>query len=239
MLDTLSRLRTTALRRLRSHPRYTLAFGGIGGMTGLLSQLPDWYNRIEEYGMDHFLEYLPRDLDGTLSASLFLTLMLRLSMERASDLLHRPVRFLLLLATGAAAATLMAWALHVVISNGSIAGLWSRPDKMFQFWSNAMLWGSLVGWLYLLSLQRLETSAHLAGLLGRRAALGRQLARARLGTARAQVDPAMVARELSEVRIGYRSDAAAASARLDALISHLRRALSRARNDDPSTEREA
>lgn len=235
MIEMLVRWQATALRRLGSNLRYTLGFGVIGALTGGLNQVPFWIDRINESGVGHFMAGLPRDVDGTLTAALLLTLLFRLSMERPADLLRRPRRFMMLLATGAAIATAVAWSIHMAINDWGIA-FFSRPDKLFEFWTTTMLWGGLIGWLYLLSLQRVEDRAHLAGLLGRRAALGRQLARARLGTARAQVDPAMVAKVLSEVRIEYRSDPAAASARLDALISQLRRALNRVRNDDQTLE---
>lgn len=233
MLELLSRCRTVALRRLGTHLPHTLAFGLIGAVTEILNQMPDWMNRIDQHGMDVFLARLPRGVAATVAATLILVLLLRLSMDRASDLLRRPVRFLLLLSGGSAGAALIAWCIHFVFSNGRIATVMQRPDRLFENWTLAMLWGGLIGWLYLLSLQRAEDRAKLAALLGRRALLARQLAQARLGAARAQIDPSMVAQVLSQVRARYRTDPPAASAQLDQLISQLRRALNRVKRESP------
>lgn len=238
MADMLARLRATAFRRLGSNVLLTVAFGILGALTGIFSQLPDWIERISEQGVDAFLARLPRGMAATLVAALFLVLLLRLCTERAADLTRRPALFALIVLVGGAGATLLGFSVRVALSDGWIPHFAARPDMLLKFWLDVVLWFGLVGWLYLLSLQRAEDRATLAGLLGRRAALGRQLAHVRLGAARAQVDPAEVAKVLAEVRERYRDDPPAASALLDQLIGRLRRAMDRGSRESqrPSTE---
>ncbi len=229
MLEVLRRSATTALRRIRGNLSYTLGFAMIGAVTGALNQLPGWMSRYDEMGADAFFARLPRDAAGAIVATVILMLVLRLCIEKASDLLRRPLVFVAIMVVSTVVATWIGTSVHVAFSNGRIVG-YVNLEKLLTFWLDAMLWFGLVGWLYLLALQRAELRATLSGLLGRRAALGRQLAHARLGTARAQVDPAEVARVLVEVRTAYRSDPAAAAATLDDLIGRLRRAMSRVRH---------
>lgn len=232
MLELLLRWKTTALRRMRGNVSYTLGFAMIGAITGVLNQLPGWMSRYDQMGADAFFARLPRDAAGAIAATVFLMIVLRLCTEKASDLLRRPLVFAAIMLVSTLAATWIGTSVHVAFSNGRIVGYVNR-EKLLTFWLDAMLWFGLIGWLYLLAMQRAELRATLSGLLGRRAALGRQLAHARLGTVRAQVDPAEVARVLVEVRTVYRTDAAAASAILDELIGRLRRAMSRVRHGAP------
>ena len=229
MLELLQRSTATAFRRLRGNLSYTLGFSMLGAVTGALNQLPGWMSRYDEMGADAFFARMPRDAAGAIAATVLLMLVLRLCTEKASDLLRRPLVFVAIMVASTLVATWIGTSLHVALSNGRIVG-YVNHEKLLTFWLDAMLWFGLVGWLYLLALQRAELRTALAGLLGRRAALGRQLAHARLGTMRAQVDPAEVAGVLVEVRIAYRADPAAAAAKLDDLIGRLRRAMSRVRH---------
>lgn len=228
MLELLLRLQRTALRRMRGNLSHTLWFATIGAVTGALNQLPGWMSRYDEMGADAFFARVPRDAAGAIAATAFLMVVLRLCTEKASDLLRRPLVFVAIMLVSSVLATWIGTTVHVALSNGRIVG-YVNQEKLLTFWLDTMLWFGLVGWLYLLALQRAELRATLSGLLGRRAALGRQLAHARLGTVRAQVDPADVARVLVEVRSAYRADPAAASAKLDELIGRLRRAMNRVR----------
>ncbi len=235
MLELLVRCKTTALRRMRGNLSYTIGFALIGAVTGALNQLPSWMSRYDEMGAEAFFERLPRDAAGAIVATVFLMLVLRLCTEKASDLIRRPLVFVAIMVLSTMIATWIGTSVHVAFSNGRIVG-YVNQEKLLTFWLDAMLWFSLVGWLYLLALQRAELRATLSGLLGRRAALGRQLAHARLGTARAQIDPAEVARVLVEVRAAYLTDPGAASAKLDDLIGRLRRAMSRVRHTPQGTQ---
>ena len=234
MLELLRRWKMTALRRMRGNVSYTLWFAMIGAVTGALNQLPSWISRYDQMGVEAFFARLPRDAAGAIAATAFLMVVLRLCTEKASDLLRRPLVFVAIMLASSVVATWIGTSVHVALSNGRIVG-YVNSEKLLTFWLDAMLWFGLVGWLYLLALQRAELRATLSGLLGRRAALGRQLAHARLGTVRAQIDPAEVARVLVEVRAAYRADPAAASAKLDELIGRLRRAMSRVRRDPQDT----
>lgn len=235
MRDRLLRWKSTVLRRVRGNASYTFGFAIIGALTGALNQLPGWMSRYDEMGADAFFARMPRDAAGAIAATVFMMLVLRLCTEKASGLLRRPRVFVAIMLVSTVAATWIGTSLHVALSNGRIVG-YVNQEKMLTFWLDAMLWFCLVGWLYLLALQRAELRATLSGLLSRRAALGRQLAHARLGTARAQVDPAEVARVLVEVRTAYRADPAAASAKLDELIGRLRRAMSRVQHAPQGTQ---
>ena len=229
MLELLLRWKSTALRRIRGNLSYTLGFALLGAVTGALNQLPSWIGRYDEMGADAFFARLPRDAAGAIAATVLLTVVLRLCTEKASDLLRRPLVFVAIMVVTTVAATWIGTSVHVAFSNGRIVGHVNQ-EKLLTSWLDAMLWFGLLGWLYLLALQRAEWRVTLSGLLGRRAALGRQLAHTRLGTVRAQVDPAEVARVLVEVRTAYRADPSAAAAKLDELIGRLRRAMSRVRH---------
>ncbi len=220
------------LERLRRHARLTLAFGSIGALTVQCASVLEWMDRYERRGAAEVVNILPREFLSTLIGAMIVVFSLRLCTEQASDLVRRPGKFLVLLILIAAFGAGIGWSTHVLLSVGRVQ-FNAGPAKFYDLWMQGMLWGGMVGWMYLLSLQRAESHARLSGLLGRRVLLARQLARSRLGTARAQFDPAMVARVLSEVHERYRSDPADASALLDQLISYLRLAMNRARDERP------
>jgi hypothetical protein len=131
------------------------------------------------------------------------------------------------------AATVTGWAVHTLIGGTRHASLLHVPfEKLFDFWWQAMLWGGLTGWLYLLSLQRSDDRRRLSLLLGTRAVLSRQVAAAQLEQSRAHYDPAAVAETLEEIRQRYQDDVATANAMLDSLVADLRRAMKHRRNGD-------
>ena len=222
-----------ALVRVRQDPLQTLTFAAIGALTGQLTQIPQWFDYVERRGMDNFFDRLSRETIAIWAAALFVAFAFRIWTGRAADLLRRPGRFFILLLMGTLVATTLAWWITMLLSEGRIESFFERPDKVFEFWKKAFLWGGLIVWLYLLSMERSETRAALAGLLGRRSLLARQLANARLGHARAQIDPSMVARVLDQVHARYLTDAAGAGALLDHLISYLRLAMNRVKTDRP------
>lgn len=225
------------LERLRRHARLSFTFASIGALTVQCATALEWMDRYERQGGAVVANILPREFLSTLVGALVVVFSLRLCTEEASDLVRRPGKFLVLLVLIAALGAGIGWSSHVLLSDGRVQ-LNAGAAKFYDIWLQGMLWGGMVGWMYLLSLQRAESHARLSGLLGRRVLLARQLARARLGTARAQFDPAMVARVLSEVHERYRSDPADASALLDQLISYLRLAMNRARGERPDAAAE-
>lgn len=234
MLDSLSRGFRIALARLRQDPMQTVAFAAVGAVTGELTQIPNWMERIERHGLAVFATRIPREIVSVCVAALIVTACFRMCTGRASELLRRPLRFFLLLLVGTVAATVISWCVHLYgFSGGRSEGMFANPQKYFDVWKQLFLWGGLIGWLFLLSMERSETRAALAGLLGRRSLLARQLANARLGHARAQFDPSMVARVLNQVHGRYALDAPGADALLDHLISYLRLAMNRGRAERP------
>ncbi len=223
--------------RLRAHPLHTLSFALIGLMTAVLVNLPEAIMRIESRGWTMFLQRWPRQLLGFFAMSLFVAVVLRAATGKHSNMTQRPLKFLAILVLGTTLASLLGLWLSVSIGGSRHLALADLPLQMvFDTWLQATVWGGLIGWLYLLSLQHTEDRERLNGLLGKRALLARQLARSRLGAVRAQIDPAMVARILTEVHRRYRSDTVSASDLLDHLIRYLRMALNRERKTTPSVD---
>lgn len=229
MFKRLRRASACGLRRLATNYRHTFAFAAIGTITERLTTAPEWISRAVRDGWDVFLVTFWRETVSCTLAALVVSVAFRLCTEKGSDLVRRPARFVLFLVLGASAATVLWWWASLALTSGPVDGVGDRPGKLINFWMQTLLWGGLIGWLYLLSLQRAEHQLVFTGLLVRRALLARQLARTRLGTARAQVDPAMVAGVLEEVHRRYRVAPDKASALLGHLVDYLRLAINRGR----------
>ncbi|PWF44982.1 hypothetical protein [Massilia glaciei] len=229
-----------ALVRLRTRPTQTFGFALIGSAVALLTEVPDWIMYIERRGLDAYLRNKPSDMLAALVGGLVVTSALRMCTENGADLIRRPWKFLLLLSLGTASASIISWFVMIHIFSSNFQSIADVPLHDFvEIWLQALLWGGLVGWLFLLSLQHADAQQRLGLLLGRRALLARQLAKARLGTARAQIDPAMVAKVLTVVHARYRDDAPSAATLLDHLISYLRLAMNRVRVERPTLAAEA
>lgn len=225
------------LKRLTEHSRLTVGFACIGAATLYGAGVHEWLDMYDRRGWDVVAHRMSRELLAFLIGALILMFGLKLCAQEPGALLRRPWKFLVALALVSAVASSAGWCAIVFMSAGRLpfnAGM----HKFYDIWLQATLWGGMVGWMYLLSLQRAESHARLSAMLVQRVLLARQLARARLGTARAQFDPAMVARVLSEVHSRYRTDPVGASALLDQLISYLRLAMNRARIEVPDAAAE-
>ena len=225
------------LKRLTEHARLTVGFACIGAATVYGAGVLRWLDIYERRGWDVVGHRMPRELIAFLIGALILMFGLKLCTQGPGNLLRRPWKFLAALALVSAIGSGAGWCAIVFMSAGRLPfdpGI----EKIYDIWLQAMLWGGMVGWMYLLSLQRAESHARLSAMLVQRVLLARQLARSRLGAARAQFDPAMVARVLSEVHIRYRNDPVGASALLDQLISYLRLAMNRARVEAPDAAAE-
>lgn len=225
-------------RRLRSQWRHTLGFAAVGALIGELREVPKWMERATNQDPEWLLFTVAREGVSVFIAALIMVAALRLATDNGSDLVSRPRRFLLLLLAGSTIATTLSWSVYALMELGARGDMELKPEKVFDFWLQVLLWGGLIGWLYLLNLQRVTNQRTLAALLGRRALLARQLTHARLGKARAEVDPAMVARVLSVVHARYQDESASASALLDRLISYLRLAMNRRQSSPSDTDDE-
>lgn len=225
------------LKRLTEHARLTVGFACIGAATGYGAGVLRWLDIYDRHGWDVVAHRMPRELIAFLLGALILMFSLKLCAQGPGNLLRRPWKFLASLALASTLASSAGWGAIVFMSAGRLP-LDAGIEKFYDIWLQAMLWGGMVGWMYLLSLRRAESHARLSDMLLQRMLLARQLACSRLGTARAQFDPAMVARVLSEVHKRYRNDPVAASALLDQLISYLRLAMNRARVDVPDAAAE-
>lgn len=236
MLEYLRVLGQTARRRLRSQRRQTLAFAGLGVLTGQLIELPEMIKESEGRSLEYWLAAVAYDMLLVSFAGLLIMFGIRLFTEDGADLMRRPGKFLLLLAAITFLATLVAWSVLLLIVGDTMRDAAGLRPQIFHFWMQTLLWGGLVGWLYLLNLQRTANQLALDGLLSRRVLLARQLARTRLGHARAQIDPAMVAGILSKVHMLYRADPGGASFLLDRLIAYLRLAMNRRPSELPGAD---
>lgn len=236
MLEYLRVLGQTVRRRLRAQRRQTLAFAGLGVLTGQLIELPEMIKEAEGRSLESWLGAVAYDMLLVSIAGLLIMFGIRLFTEDGADLMRRPGKFLFLLASITSFATLVAWSVHLLIVGDLMRDTAILAPQMFHFWMQTLLWGGLVGWLYLLNLQRTANQLALDGLLSRRVLLARQLARTRLGHARAQIDPAMVAGILSKVHVLYREDPVGASFLLDRLIAYLRLAMNRRPSELPGAD---
>ncbi len=220
MLDALRGLIRCARRRVSSKYRQTLGFAAVGTVTERLTQAPQWLAAAMNQGWDQYGATFARETAVCALSALVVSFAFRLCTERGDDLVRRPWKFGLLLLAGATVATALWWWGKLMLGVG-------QPGTIVPFWLQTLLWGGLIGWLYLLTLQRAEDQAAFAALMARHALLARRLARSRLGVARAQVDPGMVAAVLGEVHWRYADRPDCAAALLDQLIAYLRLAMHR------------
>jgi hypothetical protein len=236
MRERIGSLASIAWRRLRSRLRPCLAFAALGIVCAEVAELPSWVDQADGRGLGWVFQAMAHDAITIISAAVTVLLILCVFSDDGTAMARRPGKFLFLLVSSSAAATCTGLITHLVIKAESLDTIHIPMDQVFHFWLQALLWGGLVGWLFILNLQRMADRAALDNLLGQRVLLAQQLARTRLGQARAQIDPAMVARILSKVHGLYRSDAANASALLDHLIGYLRLAMNRRPDNTPNAE---
>jgi hypothetical protein len=233
----LDRTLAEALRRLRAKAGHSIAFVLLGTALGTMTMLPSWLPRMNEFSLRDAYPRWPHDLLVLLAGAVLVTAALRLFMERAAELAQRPGRFAVLVLLGAALATVLMWSL-ILVHKHALPGDVPLEEYLYTWWQT-LLWGGLVGWIYVLNLQRTEDREQLDALQLRRATLARELARSQLGAARAQIDPAMVARVLREVHRRYHSRPEQAAVLLDQLIGYLRLAMQRVQQSAPAAEADA
>ena len=242
------RLRTIAdagAGRLRHGARAGIACAALALGFDQVDRLPDWLESIGRDGARSFAaHWLVQSLLPSLIIAAVTLIALKLGARDGRTLVRHPLRFLALLATGAALGVLAGWQLEVAL--GRMPPLHSRDfdwTALYEPWTAALLWGGLAGWLYALLRRRQEDGRQFALLLARRSLVARQLAHSRLAAARAQVDPGLVADTLREVRARYHATDDAGSRRaielMDSLVRTLRLALDRAGEGDaaPAAQR--
>lgn len=198
-----------------------------------VDRLPDHLEWIAQHGARRFpAHWLAQDLLPSLVIAAVTLLTLKLGTRDGHALVRRPLRFVVLLAGGAALGILCGWELEVAL--GHVPALRS-PDfdwtRLYEPWTSALLWGGLAGWLYALLRRREEDARRFALLLARRSLVARQLAHSRLAAARTQLDPALVTETLREIRARYHAADDAGARRaielMDSLVRALRLALDR------------
>jgi len=222
--------------RLRARAGHSISFVLLGTGIASLSLLPGWLPYLNEFSLRDPNPHWWQEVLVLFAGAILVIAILRMSADRAGELAQRPHRFVALLLLAAAVAALFMLTILPLLKYGQLR--LPAPASILNTWWETLLWGGLVGWLYVLSLQRSEDQEQLDALQLRRAVLARELARSRLGAARAQIDPAAVARILRAVHGRYRQRPDAAAVLLDRLIAYLRLAMQRVHRAAPTVAAE-
>ncbi|MES2297028.1 MAG: hypothetical protein V4582_08295 [Pseudomonadota bacterium] len=234
--SALGRLAARVLGRVRAKAWHSVGFALLGTAIAALTMVPNWLPFMNEFSTRDISPNWWREVGSLLLGALLVTFALRVFADKGAQLAERPAMFCVLLCAGGAAATLLMWSILAQMKHKHLTDI--LVGEILNTWWQTLLWGGLVGWLYVLNLRRTEDQEQLGALSLRRAMLARELARSRLGTARAQIDPAMVARILREVHRRYHERPDAAAALLEHLISYLRLAMQRVKLAAPSVAAE-
>lgn len=223
-----------------------LAFAAAAVAATQVVFAPYLFERVQAQGWAVVLPWwaLHRVVPG-LFVALVALLALHLSTRSASEMVARPWRFVGVLLGSGSLALALVWLLVFRLDPPPDAeALRIDRAQMYEAWFGLLDWGGLFGWFHFLALRRREDGLRLSALLGRHALLERRVAQSRLVVARAQIDPAMVARVLRVVQA--RADAAlerdedagrddgAAAMLIEQLASYLRLALGRVHDRAPS-----
>lgn len=223
--------------RLRHRSGQTVMFALVGAVIGYAATLPEWLEKIEAGGGANFWQRAPGNFCTALLGALIIAFTLRGLAVSGLASARRPWRFAVLVVVVSGMANVVAWYFTITVFGSRFPSIQELPlEKFLDTWMQVVLWSALLGWLYLLTLQHADDRDMLDGLLGKRVLLARQLAKSRLGAARAQIDPAMVASTLGVVRERYcRGQQADAAALLDHLIDYLRLAMNRGQQALPQS----
>ncbi len=170
----------------------------------------------------------------SMAGAMIVLIFLRLSMESGRALARQPWRFAVALVSGALAAALTAWAIAALMGRAPPIGSPDLAPKIFNAWQEAMYSGTLVGWLYVLTMRRVEERRAISALLARRSILRRQLTESTLLAHRARVEPETIAQVLTQIRQRHQSAPTTAAALLDHLVNYLRLVMHRSRDRQPS-----
>lgn len=225
------------LARLRARSAHSIGFALLGTAIGALTMLPGWLPQMNQFSLSGANPYWWREVLALLAGSMLVATTLRACMGKATELSQRPFRFGALLLLVATVATFVMWLMVAQQRQQQIGDV--ALAEFAETWWQTVLWAGLVGWLYVLHLQRTEDQEQLDALQLRSAMLARELARSRLGAARAQVEPAMVARILREVHRRYPRQPESAAILLEQLIGYLRLAMQRVQQPWPTRSAEA
>ena len=236
-LDPALRPAAMLLARLRASSAHSIGYALLGTGIGAITMLPNWLPHMNEFSLRDANPLWWRDVLALLAGAVLVTTALRACMGKAAELGQRPLRFAGLLLLVAAAATFCMWLLVAQLRHARIGGI--ALAQFAETWWQTLLWSGLLGWLFVLHLQRVEDQEHLDALQLRGALLARELARTRLGAARAQVEPALVARILREVHRRYPMHAESATILLEQLIGYLRLAMQRVQQPQSTRSAEA
>ena len=218
--------------RAQQNAGLSFAFAFLGAVnSGVFIEMPLWILQREKDGASHFWWYWSVSFLVCFLSSLIIIFTLRVSVDRAAQLVRNPVRFVAVLSSAALFVSIFAWLVRQPLQYGELNPFTLPLFEYVDTWLQEMLWDGLIAWLYLLYLQRMEDRATFASLLARRAYLARQIAQSELLAVRAQVDPALLTRVLHAVHTRYPLEPESASALLDQLIAYLRLAMNRKREN--------
>jgi hypothetical protein len=221
LLRTVRNLPQNIVERWNTVARAVLVWALVGSVLGAAWTLPTLTAMIEQQG---YLAWLLRGILPAFATAFILIATISISVDSGAEMARRPIWFLSVLALGSAVATAATWLINLVLPSGNYLGfgVW-----FLSVWMTIMVFGGAFGWPAVLNVKRNEEHIALNRLLMTRSLLTRRVAQARLFAARAQVDPEMVARVLTQVRFRYRDDEPSAAALLDQLIAFLRLAMNR------------
>lgn len=223
--------------RLRTNGRASMGIMLLGVFVTRVPHLPAWSGDIGERGFASFAVavLLPNMLENIVAAGILLVVF-SASTDKASDMLRRPGRFVLVLLGGSATAMVVLMALGAAF--GKVPPVFNADRaivrEFFTSWMRFVASGGLFGWLGFLAIERAEVQANLFAVLARRSMLARQFAQARLVATRARIDPELVTHVLREVKARYASAPVPAALLMDHLIAYLRLAMNRTRERQPS-----
>jgi len=218
--NTLS-LHKTFLQRWNAVVRSALIWAILGSIVGVIWTLPSMTAMIGSQG---YLAWLLRGIVPVFSTAFILIVAVSVSVGSGAEMARRPLWFLSIMALGSAVATAVTWVINLVLPSGNF---WGIGNWLLNTWLTIMLFGCAFGWPAVLNVKRAAEQKVLTQLLMKRSLLARNVAQAKLFAARAQVDPEMVARVLTQVRHRYITDAVSAAELLDQLIAFLRLAMNR------------
>ena len=176
-------------------------------------------------------------LAGEAAIVLLTVAFVRAAARHRPSLAAEPGRFIAAVLLGASIGFLLVRGAGSLLAPGLID---PRPRFIGRDWLALMVWCALFGWLFFLTLRRRDDRARLSWMLMRRVLLRRQLAQSRLGAARAQIDPRMIAGVLRTARAHAAGLAAPGGPTpdpvtlIDHLALHLRLLLDRVRRGTPT-----
>ena len=236
-IGTLRDLFLGAFARLNKHKYISIAVVLLALILTDIPGIPEWIGYIKHEGatLKAYVEVLFEMIVSLVSILVFI-IIFGLSTTKASEMVGRPKRFIIVLLIAGTVASICGSEASVFFNGGG--HFWQGDSRslanLFDTWIRHLIGGALFGWLYFLYRQRSEDAMQFASVLTRRSILLRQIAQSRLVATRAKIDPELVTRVLKKVQDRHPHEPEQALQLLNQMISHLRLAMNRLRELSPS-----